>query len=323
MQRLTSIDLWRVVAVVVIVYRHTYPADSHHVMIASVATTFFFFLTGWLWRRGRRNVVGELRNRWLSLGVPYVSWFAAIWLIYVGTLIVSGRLSLGRSLSPILGGAYATRPFTTFWFFTALFVVAVLMRILDDLPQPALFSIAVVALGLGAFAGGALARIPLSIGVAIPCLAFALMGRLLHDWFDLRSWRVRWAAAIVLVLAIAVSLAAAAINLKYGDFGTPFLSATVAIAVAWAVIVLTEALFSAIPRLGQAITPLTSALAPTAIVVVLVHPMVLYLAQAVSTGAEPWIFPLALVVPWAAAFAISRTPLSLLLIGQRDARVPA
>ncbi|GAA4196021.1 hypothetical protein GCM10022219_22010 [Microbacterium oryzae] len=195
--RLPSIDLLRVLTVIVIVWRHTWPVPKGEpqMLLATITVPFFFFLTGWLWRTGKRTIRDETKMRWLTLGRPYVTWLALIFIEFAASTIKGDitRDTIETLIRPLLGGSYAGRPFSTFWFISALFFVAIMMRAVEKLPRPHLVALAVLLAGVGALLGQKLDRIPLSIGLAIPCLAFAVAGYLLRQWAASREhpWRGR------------------------------------------------------------------------------------------------------------------------------------
>lgn len=317
-KRSPSIDLLRVLVVVLVVYRHTFPAGDDQLLLATVSVPFFFFLTGWLWRPGRRSVGSELGNRWQTLGRPYVSWLVILYAVWAPLYTVQNGISVGALAGPLIGGEWATRPFTTFWFLSALFLVAVSMRLLDRVPRMGLSLIAVACLALGGFFGDQLAAIPLGAGVAVPALGFALVARILRESLPRSSGRVVLCAAIAVPVLVALSLPLGHIDMKYGIFGTPVLSGLVAAGFAWASIVLLDALFSRM-TFGTRAMGWLSALTRVAIIPVLLHPVVLWAFDAPQAGAPFWVFVAAVVLPWLLALVVARTPAAPWLVGQARA----
>lgn len=316
--RLPSIDLLRIVLVAVIVWRHTFPVTigEHQPLVATVTVTFFFFLTGWLWRPHSRDVRGEVATRWRSLGIPYIAWFVVVYIIAIPIFALRDQLTVRTFLAPFLGGMYIGRPFTTFWFFTALMVVAIGMRMLDRLNRPLLLVVALIALGLGSFFGAQISRIPLAIGSGLVCLGFAIAARLLREAWPDPSRARTVTATIILAAVIPASIPLGWLDIKYGVFGTPYLSSLVAIALTWAAIVLLDALFDVVPTFARAIQPPLSRVASVAIVVVLIHPLALFLLIPPTTsGAQLWVYPCVLVISFTTALLLSRTRARWLFIG--------
>lgn len=312
--RLPSVDVLRIAVVVMVVFRHTYPAGDDQLLIASVSVPFFFFLTGWLWRPGRRSLIGEVRNRWRTLGVPYLGWFLLTYIVWL-PWAWAGADDVGEVLRPLLGGAFAGRPFTTFWFISALFVVAVLMRLTEKLSPVVLAILACGVLLSGAFLGGLLVKVPLGIGVAVPAFGFAVLGWLAHRYLPRGPGAWRWAAVSLPVLLV-VSLPLGHIDIKYGLLGTPLLSAVVAATFAWAAISVLDGVFSRFP-VPPRVCAAFSGLARVAIVPVLLHPVVLWVLDAPLVGAHWWVFAVAVVAPWGLALLLSRWQWSRWLVARR------
>lgn len=319
MNRLPSIDILRVATVAMIVYRHTYGASD--LMILSVGVPFFFFLTGWLWTPGKRDASGELDHRWHTLGIPYLSWLIVLSPIFLLGYYVQDKLTWETTMSGLFGGSYAEATYNTFWFISALFFVGVLMRFFDNWKTVPLILAGLVLLATGVF-GPVLAILPLSVGVAIPSLAFAILGRVFRS-FTAPGKNATLTAAATLAFAVPLTLSSERLDIKFGDFGTPLLSGLLAVLIIWAVLVLLDAGFRALPdkgsRLAQWLGPVTA----VAIMVVLTHPVILWgLGYFYPDTLPAWAFPVALITPWIAALVIDRTPLARFLVG-RPATTPA
>lgn len=112
--------------------------------------------------------------------------------------------------------------------------------------------------------------------------------------------------ACVLVVAF---VPLAHVDLKIGDFGTPVLGIIVSTAICWG---LTQTFASL--AMPSRLTPVVSAFATTGITVVLVHTLVITLMSTFATQPK-WILLASLIVPWALALIVQRTPLAPLAIG--------
>ncbi|WLP87111.1 acyltransferase family protein [Corynebacterium stationis] len=312
--RLPSIDILRVLVVAMIVHRHTF--GSSDLLISSVGVPFFFYLTGWLWRPGRRTVKEEVAHRWRTLGIPFVCWWLLLYPLFLAAFFFRGDLSFERAVSPILRGSYVGTAYTTFWFISALFAVGILMRFLDRFSGTILILVGVSLLAIGGLLGEHLVVVPLGWGVALPSLAFAIFGRLSYRWSQVPAGRA--VSLTVLIPAALVTVFFERIDIKYGDFGTPLVSGILVALIIWGVLVLLDSIFLKVPALsglGAWLGPLTS----VAIVVVLVHPVVLWALRFLAPGggaSEAWIFIVALVVPWIGALLLKRTKLAPYLLGQ-------
>ena len=319
MRRVPSVDLLRVAVVLVIVYRHTYPVgDGVQSILLTGSVPFFFFLTGWLWRPSKRSWREEVSTRTKSLAYPYVSWLLLIAAVYAAGTAVTGSLDLSGILNGFLGGTYAGRPFSTFWFISVLFLVATLGRAIDAWPLRLQAVIGISAVCIAGFFGEQMALVPLAFGLALPCMFFMIAGRILRRLLPESGLPVSLAAVALWLL---ISIAApwlGYMDIKNGEFGVPFFSALSAVAMAWASIVLLNTVLGLFPRLSNVIAPTAARLTSVSIAVVLAHPLALYLLRAPNQGAPLWAFLLAAVVPWAGALLVARSPLSTALIGTRQ-----
>lgn len=306
--RTASIDLLRIAVLALVVVRHTLPDTwAGRTPVLGWSVPFFFVITGWLWSRGKRSTLGEAQHRWRSLGRPYIAWGTLILAAVVLDLLLNDRLTVDALKYPIYGGYFAQRPFTTFWFISVLFFVAVFFRAMESSMVVATV-LAVAGLGVGFAFGPELARTPLAVGATLPCLSLVLFG------YGLRRIAARRGAIPIamgaLVAGVFGALVTSAINIKPGDYGTPVLSLLACCAIIGSLLVLSQAIRVPAP-VGRAAATLTS----VGVCVLLTHPVVLWLLDTPSEGAPLWHFAAALILPWAAGLAIARTRLSPWLLG--------
>lgn len=316
--RSAAIDAVRVVSVVAIVAGHVWTTDGVARWFFLWHVPVFFMLTGYLWNEAR-SLQAEARRRSETLLRPYVSWL----LLVVCAVIIHWAATregavIGSVGGAVLGGGLATRPFTTFWFVTALFFAVLLCRWLAGQHCAVIGGVLGAGVVAADLAGRYLSYVPLSVGLAWPCAVFVMAGILLRRYRDrLRS--VTWVAAIVLVAA-AVGIGAdllEPLNIKSGNFGQPALGFVAAAAVSAALIVLAE---SALRGLGGRVSASVTTLASTALVVVLLHPVVLWLLRTPESGT--WLhFTVALAVPAVLGLVLVRSPLAGWLTGVVQPRV--
>ncbi|RJT80905.1 acyltransferase [Arthrobacter cheniae] len=311
-QRSGAIDFIRVLGIVAVVAGHVWSSDLVRNLLYTWHVPLFFFLSGYFWRLGR-TAKDEVVKRGRTLGLPYAAWFAIIGIPYVIELLVSGNFGLGSFLRPLYGGSVAGRPFTTFWFVSVLFFTAILYRAVTKLPIAIQAVVAAVGLGAGYLVGDVLAKTPLAIGSALPCLSFMLIGTVasrLHP-------RLRWRPLLGLGLlsggfALVWGGISTPLDMKGGDFGTPFVSMIVACAISFGLVLLAGFAFQSVPL---AVSRLFTRLAASGFAAVLAHPAILWLLQTPADGT--WIeFWIALVIPWAVGLIALQTPLSVWLTGQ-------
>lgn len=318
--RSVGVDLVRVVAVVAIVLGHVWGEGTLRTVVHPWHVPVFFLLSGYLWRSGR-SLGEEVRRRSRTLLVPYVAWLVILLVVVVAVTLVRGDgLPLGAVRDALLGGAYAGRPFSAFWFVTALFVAAVLYRVLDRGAWWVRWAGALVGLALAYVASDALTAVPLSIGLALPCLVFVAAGHDLARWRRRLPERATVPVGLVLVALGAVAVAtglSAPVDLKQADLGTPVVSVVVAVLVSVGLVLLAEAAARHVPApAGAAVV----ALAAAALLVVLTHALVLWLLSTPPEG-RALDAVLALVLPWALGLALLRVPAAArVLLGGAAAR---
>ncbi len=309
--RSVGVDALRVLGVTAVVYTHVFGADPLRDVLFAWHVPLFFMLTGYLWTPGRR-LAGEVRRRALSLLLPY-----AAWLVIVLSPPVSDLLLRGQAVFPLesalRGGTALGGPFAAFWFVTALFVAAVLARLLERLPPTVQWCVPVAALVSLWLFRVPLQDVPLSAGTAVPCLAFVLAGRMLaqHRHRILRPT----AAGLLLVTAGLAAVATGLVppvDLKKADFGMPVVTILISLAICAGLVLLADRAFDgATGRVGHAV----SRVAVPSLMVVLAHAVVIQAWRIAGVPPSAAVFVTALLGPWLLALLVHLTPASRLFTG--------
>ncbi|WP_431220860.1 acyltransferase family protein [Leifsonia xyli] len=307
--RSAGIDAVRVLGIGAVIFGHTFRGPLTHEFLYAWHVPVFFFITGYLWTPGR-TLRQEFMNRGRTLGLPYIGWFLVISLLLIADMARKGAVDPKIVLLPLLGGPNPGGTYGTFWFVSTLFFAALLYRIVERLPRPAVWAIAGVGLACGYFFGHVLAATPLAIGSAVPCLILLVVGsaaRGLEERIGSPAWV---GAALVLVpLVIIALMRPSPIDIKQGSFGTPVLGLVLACAISFGLILLAKSI--RYPKvIGSAITEL----AVVGIAVVLVHPFVLAYARSFGLPTAGQL-AVAVLIPWGVALLLHPTPLSAFLIG--------
>ena len=277
---------------------------------------FFFVLSGYLWSAGR-PVVTEVRNRWRTLGVPYAFWLGTIGALCVALQLYQGDFTWQFVVRLVAGGSYLGRPFSAFWFLSALFVACLLYRLLER-SRWAIAGVATAGLVAAWTLPLALAAIPLGAGIAIPALSFMFAGVMLKRIRERILLPALVGACLIVIAGAIVALGwADPLDMKRGDFGTPVISVLVAVAISFGLILVAD-YFT--PLLGRTASRWVVALATCGTMVILTHSAVLWLLASPPQGSFID-FTLAIAVPWVVALAISRTPLAPLMIGAPQRKV--
>jgi fucose 4-O-acetylase-like acetyltransferase len=310
--RLVGLDAVRILGIIAIVAGHVWAVGTVRDLLFAWHVPVFFFLSGYLWVE-QRSVAVEFGKRWKSLLVPYLMWLAIIAAAQVIEMVAAGSTPTWSYFANLLkGGAYVGRPFTAFWFLTALFIATILYRLISRLPLWARWAIALATLSVAYLWPEMVRWIPLSAGTAAACLVFIVAG---HTLAQVKSHRVAiFVAASIVGLAFLVLVGrhlASPVDLKKADFGTPGIAVIGAIAISAALVVGATRFM---PALGARLSRAITILARAGVVVILTHPVILWILNTPSEGSRV-AFALAIVVPWAVGVGITFTPLSPLLAG--------
>lgn len=222
-KRLGHIDLVRVVAVLFVVSGHVWsnlPFPGH--------VYIFMIISGYLWTDGR-DLLEETKRKAEILLRPYLAWGILLLLVLLVQLIfftdISPKQIILTVLSVIWGGEKAKAPFTSFWYFTALFFTGIFYRYLRD-KGGAIYIVGVALSAISTFTiNELLSELPLGIGVGFSCVVFFALG---HLWRTIESkvsfaWYI-YLVALVITAYLDLSGTIGHMVVKSGYFGTPMLS---------------------------------------------------------------------------------------------------
>ncbi|MCU1547568.1 MAG: acyltransferase 3 [Arthrobacter sp.] len=294
-KRSVRIDIVRLLGLVVVTAGHVwtqYPIGGY--------VAIFFVLAGYLWS-AKRTVSEDLRYQSWKLLVPYFAWLGILAIPYFAQLMTGSKqdAALGqRALDLLWGGERATTPFTAFWFMTAIFVAAILFRILMRAPRWVYLGYLAVALVATVFDGQLLGDRPGAVDVGAVSVLFMAAG---HAYRQIEARVDRFpagAAAVIVICGILVASGTSArMTLKSGDFGTPVLSITVAVLIALAAILLARPLAAALPEsTGRAITRVVQMGTP----IILLHTVPLWLlpnsVPQILEFVAAWVFPISVAL---------------------------
>jgi acyltransferase len=307
--RAAAVDAVRVIGVVAIVVGHTWNFDyalyTWHVPV-------FFFLSGYLWRSGR-SLREEVRRRARTLLVPYVSWLVIVTAIWVPFMFHVGLGYLREPTGDLLrGGWFIARPYSAFWFITALFVSAVAMRALERVSSLLPWVVGAAAVAWSTVAPDQIKRVPEAAGIALVGLFCMCVGQLVRR----HRARIRRPVEVGLLLLVPSYLLGflhvlEPLNVKAGELGTPVLSLLMSLGISCGLLLVLEGLEPHLPeQVGRAATLLASVSVP----VILGHALVLGVFQRLHDGPSVPVVLVALLLPTAVGFLLRPTPLRALLL---------
>lgn len=322
--RSAALDAVRVFGVTAVIVGHAVPDEGFRQVLFAWHVPVFFVLSGYLVKPGR-SLRHELGSRMSSLAWPYLFWLGAVAVLYV-PLELSGYFGPAASVSdwvgPILGGSNAREPFTTFWFVSALFFVAVLFRLLLALPEWVMWSVAGLGVVAGVTIGPFLASTPLAIGSALPLVIFVAVGRAVRPVIEKVGERMPLRGAL---LGAGLALSGVAlvafevvqpVDIKLGDWGTPVAAVAIGCAISIGLVLIAQALYcSASPRVAA----VTTALSLAGLCAVLVHPVLQWLLRPFDLPI-PVLAAVMLVIPWGLGLVLRHTRLAQVTTG--SPRVP-
>ncbi len=304
-----AIDAVRVAGIIAVVLGHCVIGPWVRPALYSWHVPLFFILAGYFWSEDR-SLKSEIIHRARSLGRPYLSWLLLIAVVFLPLDSTLEGFKPGLVTAQFRNGQTSAMSYSTFWFVSVLFFTVLLRRGLQVVPRPVVWTVA----GMGVIAapaiGPVLARTPLAVGSALPCMAFLFLGSAART---VRPHITRpGLVGAALLSASAAALASGMVlpvDIKQGNYGTPILSIISATMISLGLILCAEAGFARLPSpAGRAATGLAKA----GFVVVLVHPFILwFLIKFVPTLTMWPVFILTLTIAWLIA-----------LIAQRSVAVP-
>ena len=307
-ERIAGVDLIRLVALFAVVVGHAY-TDNQLIdrYLQSWRLPIFFVLSGFFWSQ-TRTLKSEVSKRTRTLIVPYL-----IWGVLIGFAAVAffGFDPGDTAMSFALGGSYAQRPFTAFWFLTALFAAVVMLRLLDRMPAYLVWISSAALLLLNMLVGSYLALVPLSLATATGAIFFIQTGRFVAQIHQRVSVRLLQIVAVLLIAMCLVTLTMIPgtfypLEMKRGNF--PLLAVVISLILSASLVTLGTTI-----ALQRRVGALVTALAKPSLVVIALHPLLLI----AFSGKMPYFLVpvLAFGVSLLVGLAIVWSPISQALAG--------
>ncbi|GAA4820361.1 acyltransferase family protein [Nocardioides caeni] len=279
-RRSIAIDLVRVIAIFIVVLRHTwYDPDGFVAQIACPwAIAVFFVLTGYLWSE-KRTMAKEFDHRASTLMVPFVCWMVLISIPFFAWAFTEDAKAAAVFLPAFAYGAqFAPIPYSACWFFSVMFCACLIMRFLGGYARKWTWLVIGLTLVVTVVAPTLLWFGPLGSGLALACLLFIAAGQ------ELKRYRARITHPFVTGLLLAGASAAAIalgashdldgtiIEVKTADFGFPVAGLVVGATFSIGLLLLCESLERFIP---EQVGPFLVKVAGTATFAMFLHPVLL------------------------------------------------
>lgn len=311
--RSTAIDIVRVLGIVAIVVGHVWGNEEWaKSWLYTWHVPVFFVITGYLWKPNRSSS-DELRRRTKTLLVPYIAWLVIVTVTYQGVLLYQGQPATGGLLGNLaLGGWWIARPYSAFWFVTALFFAAIGMRWLQNISPFLPWFIGALGILWATTDPVGIKQVPQAAGLALPAIAFICAGYALRRYRSRITHPLAFGLTLLMpALILGGTNALESLNMKSGLLGDPLAGVFMATAIGCGLILTAEALEAHVPgwmRRGSTV------LATTALPVILTHTLVLLLLAPSGNDNNMVGFLLAYLVPTIGALIIRLTPARRLLL---------
>jgi acyltransferase len=282
-----AIDLVRVIAIIGVVARHVWydPDGIVAQVVCPWAIAVFFVLTGYLWS-SKRDLDGEIKNRFRNLLIPYMTWMVVIGVPFFTWAFIHFSDKRLEVVALLAATAYGSQlmvvPFSACWFFTTMFFTAVLARYLERYPRRVTWIVLGGTLVITSVIPKILWFFPLGVGLAFPCLLFLVFGQ------ELRRHRARinrpfttgllviGVGALAVVLGASHNLSGTLIEVKNSTYGFPVLGLVSGAVIGLGLVLVAEGIDPIVPsRIGPAVVQI----ATTSTFVMFLHPCILFMMR--------------------------------------------
>lgn len=304
--RSVAIDAVRVLGLVAIVAGHNWgDRDWVNTWLYTWHVPVFFVITGYLWKPDRTTGY-ELRARFRTLIVPYLVWLAVVTAIWFTVRAFIGWPITGELVANVArGGWYAARPYSAFWFITALFFAAVIMRAAERLHPLLPLFVGVFGVIWAMYDPIAMKSLWFGLGLALPGIAFMCIGRGVAMIRD--TIRHPFLVGLVLLIPafyLGASSTVPSINMKSGILGAPFASVFMAASISVGMLI-AQSVEHLLPDWSRTMILLGAAVA---LPLLFLHTLVMQLFVAYGYELTKWTFLAALIIPVIVGLALRRTP---------------
>lgn len=190
-KRLSWLDSLRGFGIILITLGHLGCFELLERYIYSFHVPLFFFISGYLYRRGTQPLSTYIKKKTLTILVPFFAW------TFLSTLL---NVVLGYNLIPLIKKALTINGQLTWnsplWFLLVLYFVEVLFRLIDQLNQRTYFKAIVMAVSLIIFVLIGDIRLTLKLNLVPFAMVFYCMGNIMRRSIENRGFFLkRWQKA--------------------------------------------------------------------------------------------------------------------------------
>ncbi|WIB12407.1 acyltransferase family protein [Curtobacterium sp. MCPF17_052] len=306
--RSVAVDALRVAGVIAIVAGHNWGGREWvNPLLYTWHVPIFFVVTGYLWKAGRTTTF-EIKRRAETLLVPYVVWIVIVTAIWFAVRHAIGWPITHDLVSDVLkGGWYAARPYSAYWFFTALFFACVFVRLTERVHVLLPFFVGLLGVMWATVDPASVAHLWEGVGLAVPAVVFIVGGQMLRRY----RGTVTRPLATGLVLAGPLFVLGACgvfepLNMKGAALGSPVASVFMALGISLGGILIAEALEQYLPTVARKAVLFVAQLS---VPILLLHTLVTQLLSVLGYPGTKWTFLVAYFVPFGIAAVLRATPL--------------
>lgn len=188
-KRLSWLDSLRGFGIILITLGHLGCFELLERYIYSFHVPLFFFISGYLYRRGTQPLKNYIKKKTMTIFVPFVSW------TFLSTMV---NVALGYNLRPLVEKALTIDGKLTWnsplWFLLVLYFVEILFTLLDRLNQRTYFKAIIMAVSLLVFLLIGDIRLVLKLNLVPFAMVFYAMGNVMrrsieNRGFFLKKWQ--------------------------------------------------------------------------------------------------------------------------------------
>lgn len=194
-KRLSWLDSLRGFGIILITLGHLGCFELFERYIYSFHVPLFFFISGYLYRRGTQPLSQYIKKKTITIFVPFLAW------TFMSTMV---NVALGYKLQPLILKAITYNGQLTWnsplWFLLVLYLVEVLFTLLDRLNERTSFKLFLMIASLVVFLLIGDIRLTLKLNLVPFAMVFYCMGNIMRRSIENRGFFLkRWQKAPIAI----------------------------------------------------------------------------------------------------------------------------